>query len=102
MDNKDQKKIQINQDAFKGKEIEFPVSFILKAVMNAGSSDKVNKDNIEKVLNNLKISNSFTDSKQSSKGTYTSYHYKVNIESKQQLETMYESLKNVEGLKFAL
>ena len=102
MENKNKKEIQNSQDAFKNVEIEFPVSFILKAVMNATASDKENKDILDKVLNNLKIENSYIDSKKSSKGTYISYHYNVKIDCKTILEKMYEDLKKVKGLKFAL
>lgn len=102
MDNNKSEKPQNNQEAIENAKIEFPVSFVLKAVMNATSSDKVNKDNLEKVLTTLKIENSFRDSKKSSKGTYISYHYNVKLVDKPQLDKLYKDLKLVDGLKFAL
>ncbi len=83
-------------------KIDFPVTFQLKAVMDSTSSDDGNKEKINQVLNNLKISNSYVASKASSKGTYTSYHYQVTLVSKLQMETLYEKLKSVPGLKFAI
>ena len=83
-------------------KIKFPVTFQLKAVMNSSATDEENKNNISTVLNNLKIKNSCTNSKKSSKGTYISYNYQVTLVSKLQLETLYDNLKSVPGLKFAI
>lgn len=102
MDNNKSEEIQNNQKAIENAKIEFPVSFVLKAVMNTTLSDKVNKDNLEEVLKNLKVKSSFIDSKKSSKGTYISYHYNVKLEDKPQLDKLYADLKMVDGLKFAL
>ncbi|NQU33283.1 MAG: DUF493 domain-containing protein [Bacteroidetes bacterium] len=83
-------------------QIEFPVTFQLKAVMDTSSSDDENKKKLIDVFNNLKVKNKFINTKQSSKGTYTSYNYKVTLISKAQLGTLYENLKSVPGLKFAI
>jgi len=83
-------------------EIEFPVTFILKAVMDNLGTDDLNKETIVMVLDNQEIKNKYLNSKKSSKGTYTSYHYEVTLISKLQMETMYEQLKTLPGLKFAL
>ncbi len=83
-------------------QLEFPVTFQLKAVMYTSGSDDENKKKLVDVFNNLKVKNKFTNSKKSSKGTYISYNYKVTLISKAQLETLYENLKSVQGIKFAL
>lgn len=83
-------------------EIEFPVTFQLKAVLDTTSTDEQNKEKLSHVFTNLKIKNNYVNSKTSSKGTYISYHYQVTLISKLQLETLYDNLKSVPGLKFAL
>lgn len=85
-----------------GKEIEFPVTFRLKAVMEGSGMEKVHMDKLESVLTNNDISFSYQSKKASSKGTYTSYTYEVTIESKVQLQNMYEGLRKIKELKFAV
>lgn len=83
-------------------EIEFPVTFNLKAVIDASASDEINMKKIDEVFNKLKIKSSYLGNKKSSKGTYVSYNFKVTLQNKPQLETLYSDLKNVPGLKFAI
>lgn len=82
--------------------LEFPATFQLKVVMVATSTDDENKNKISSLLGSLKIVNNYINSKSSSKGTYISYHYNVTLISKSQMETMYQQLKSVPGLKFAI
>lgn len=82
--------------------VEYPVTFVLKAVMDKLGTDDVNKEIISMVLDNLEIKNNYLNCKNSSKGTYTSYNYEVTLINKPQLETMYEQLKTLPGLKFAI
>ena len=83
-------------------KIEFPVTFELKAVLDASGSDKDNMKSLSEVFSRQEISNSYIGNKKSSKGTYVSYNYKVTLQSKPQLEKLYSDLKNVPGLKFAI
>jgi putative lipoic acid-binding regulatory protein len=89
-------------EAFKGQEIEFPVSFQLKAVLTGTSTDEVNKEKLEKVFAEHKVKFKFVSSKASSKGAYTSYTYQVDLENRAQMDSMYDGLKKIEELKFAL
>jgi putative lipoic acid-binding regulatory protein len=92
----------LQPDAFKGQEIEFPVSFQLKAVLTGASSDDENKQKLEKVFTEHKVKYKFISSKASSKGAYTSYTYQVDLENRPQMDQMYAGLKNIDELKFAL
>ncbi len=87
---------------FGGAEVEYPVAFQLKAVMDTSSSEDETKKSIAALLGELKIPNSFIGSRTSSKGTYISYHFDVTIADRNQLELMYDSLKRLPGFKFAL
>ncbi len=83
-------------------ELEFPVKFQLKAVLNKTETDRENMKNLELVFNSLNVEYKYINNKISSKGTYVSYNYSVTLLSKQQLEELYQELKKVPGLKFAL
>ena len=85
-----------------GKTIEFPVTFELKAVMMGTDMDTENKGKLVAVFDKLKIKHNYRDKKVSSKGTYTSFTFEVSLNSKEIMDKLYEDLKNVEGLKFAL
>jgi len=90
------------EDVTQNAKVEFPVTFDLKAVINTTISEKENMTNLVAVFDALKVNNSYIGNKKSSKGTYVSYNYKVTLISKSQLEKLYDDLKSVPGLKFAL
>ena len=98
----DNSNIVSTDKAMRNAKIEFPVTFELKAVLDALVSDNDNKKELVDVFKKLKINNSYIGNKKSSKGTYVSYNYKVTLQNKPQLEKLYSDLKNVPGLKFAL
>lgn len=89
-------------DAFKGKEIEFPVTFQLKAVMLAEAEDAVNKRKLEKVFQDHEVSFSYKNKRKSRKGAYTSYTYQVRLEDKEQMNNLYAGLRKIRELKFAI
>ena len=83
-------------------KIEFPVTFNLKAVLSNNVAESNHMLSLKQVFDNLNVTSSYIDKKRSSKGTYTSYNYKVTLVDKAQLEKLYADLKEVPGLKFAL
>lgn len=87
---------------FQGKEIEFPVTYNLKAVLPAKNDDEINRKKLENVLVQNKITYSFLHKNVSSKGTYASYAYEVTLKSKVQMDGLYSELKKIEDLKFAV
>lgn len=89
-------------DNFEGKEIEFPVTFHLKAVMTGLDVDDKNKQKIEAVIASNKVDYKYLDKKASSKGSYESFSYQVTLKSKEQMTKLYDDLKKIEELKFAL
>ncbi len=91
-----------NVDPFKDQKIEFPVTFELKAVMVEDGNHAGNKEKLEAVFSKQHLVYKFVADKVSSKGSYVSYTYSITLDSKQQMEKLYEDLKEVEGLKFAL
>ncbi len=86
----------------KEETLKFPVTFQLKAVFDLQHSEDQNKTNLETVLNKLEIKNSFINSKQSSKGNFSSLSYEVSIDNKELMDKLYAELKTISGLKMAL
>jgi putative lipoic acid-binding regulatory protein len=91
-----------NANPFKGKEIEFPVTYELKAVMVNEDDMGESMKKLEAVFAKQKVVYKFVSEKISSKATYISYTYRVTLTTKLQMEEMYEGLKEIKGLKFAL
>lgn len=85
-----------------GQNLKFPVTFNLKAVMIGTRFDDENKEEIVSVFKNLGIGYSYFDKKISKNGTYTSFTYKVTLTGKEQMYKMYEQLRAIKNLKFAL
>ena len=86
----------------KGQDLKFPVTFNLKAVMIGTRFDDENKQDIVSVFKKLDIQYTYLDKKVSAKGTYTSFTYKITLADKNQMYKMYEQLRAIENLKFAL
>ena len=88
--------------SFDGKEIEFPVSFQLKAVLVGTENDDDNKEKLVEVFKKLNITYSYHDKKVSSKGAYVSFTYNVTVVDRPQMDALYADLKNIKELKFAV
>ena len=93
---------ELIRDLNKSERISFPVSFELKVIMDATIPDKVNTDNIESVLKELDIPFKWLRNRLSSKGRYMSFTYKVTIGEYTVLEGLYQRLKTLPGIKFAV
>ena len=89
-------------DVLKGKEIEFPVTYQLKAVMTGTENDDSNKEKLTTVFTGLDIVYSYHDKKVSSKGAYVSFTYIVTVVSKSQMDDLYSRLRLIKELKFAV
>jgi putative lipoic acid-binding regulatory protein len=87
---------------FDGKEIEFPVSYQLKAVMVGTENDDDNKEKLVTLFKKLEIPYQYHDKKISSKGSYTSFTYIVTIDNREQMDKLYAELKKIKELKFAV
>lgn len=85
----------------KGK-LEFPVNFNLKVVMELNDKPELIQDDIEKLLDSLHVEHVFESLKTSNKGNFLSYTFQVNLLGQLQMSNMYDALKNLPGIKFAL
>lgn len=87
---------------FDGSEIEFPVSFHLKAVMTGTKNDDNNKQKLVTVFTKHNIDYRYHDKKVSSKGSYISFTYQVTLTSRKQMIQLYADLKKIKEIKFAV
>jgi len=85
-----------------GDSVKYPVTFDLKAIVDASIKAEDSIAALEKVLKKHKVPFKDWRQKSSSGGKYTSYTVSVEILSQSQLEKVYADLKKVKGLKFAL
>lgn len=87
---------------FEGREIEFPVTFHLKAVMKGTNNDDENKQKLVGVFVKHGIEYQYSDKKVSSKGSYVSFTYQVTLTNHEQMKLLYDDLKKIKELKFAV
>ncbi|NOY50826.1 MAG: DUF493 domain-containing protein [Chlorobi bacterium] len=87
---------------FNKEEINYPVKFNFKAMMDGYIADDLNKQALVDAFVKFDIKYVYHDKKISSKGTYVSFTYTITIVDKHIMRDFYEHLKTVEGLKFAL
>ncbi len=85
-----------------GQELQFPVTYRLKAVMVQGSGDTENKKSLTGVFNALKIGYLYHSKNRSSKGAYVSYTYEITLNDRETMHRLYALLKEIDNLKFAL
>lgn len=91
-----------NIEDLEEKPINYPVTYDLKAVMEGAEETEKSKNKITEVLNKHKLNYHYKSKKHSSKGSYVSFTFGVTIESQQQMLEVYNDLKKLEGLKFAV
>ena len=83
-------------------KIQYPQNFDIKVIVAATVPIEESKANISRVFSDCKVVFSFVNVRSSAKGNYFSYCYNIDIESQAQMETLYEALKQVPEIKFAL
>ncbi len=93
---------ELFEDLFRNEQLKFPVNFHLKVILDATIPDHVNRKEVEKVLDDLQIRHNSWKDKLSQQGRYISFTVNVDIVSSEQLHEMYDRLKDIPGVKFAL
>ena len=85
-----------------GEELQFPVTYRLKAVLSASQSDKENRLQLTGVFEELGIGYLYHSKNRSSKGAYVSFTYEVTLNNRETMNRLYAQLKKIDNLKFAL
>jgi len=83
-------------------ELNFPVTFRLKAVLTTSLNDTENEDQLINIFNMLNIRYSYHGKNRSSKDSYVSFTYEVTLNNRQTMNRLYTLLREIENLKFAL
>ena len=80
----------------------FPQNFDIKVIVAASVPVEESKANIGHVFSACKVVHSFVSIRSSAKGNYITYTYNIDIESQAQMNAVYDALKQVPEIKFAL
>lgn len=90
------------ENAEQEKKILFPQNFDIKVIVAASVPVEESKANISRVFAECRTVYSFVSARASSKGSYITYTYNIDLDSQQQMNAVYEGLKKVPEIKFAL
>jgi len=86
----------------KQEKLIFPQNFDIKVIVAASIPIEESKANISQVFNDCKTVHSFVSARSSAKGNYITYTYNIDIESQEQMNAVYDGLKSIPEIKFAL
>ncbi len=84
------------------KKVIFPQNFDIKVIVEASVPIDESKANISQVFSKCKTVHSFVSVRSSAKGNYITYTYNIDLDSQKQMNAVYDGLKQVPGIKFAL
>lgn len=80
----------------------FPQNFDIKVIVAATVPIDESKANIGRVFSDCQTVHSFVSARASAKGNYITYTYNIDLDSQEQMNAVYDGLKNVPEIKFAL
>ena len=80
----------------------FPQNFDIKVIVAAVIPIEESKANISRVFSDCHTVHSFVSARASAKGSYITYTYNIDLDSQEQMNAVYEALKGVPEIKFAL
>jgi len=83
-------------------KIEFPVKYTLKVIMEKNRPEQDDQNDMETIFIRLKIPYSQWGSRQSGKGRYISYSVVVHLDSKVMMDSLYQDIQTLPGIKYAL
>lgn len=92
----------IGMDQQHEEKLIFPQNFDIKVIVAASMPVEESKVNIGRVFSECKAVHSFVSVRSSNKGNYITYTYNIDIESQEQMNAVYDALKQVPEIKFAL
>ena len=80
----------------------FPQNFDIKVIVAASVPIDESKANISQAFSKCKVVHSFVSVRSSAKGNYITYTYNIDLDSQEQMIAVYDGLKLVPSIKFAL
>lgn len=98
--------LDVNKNPFAGKPggdvVKYPVGFELKVIFDAELEENIHRRNLELVLEDSGVNYVFRKSAKSAKGGFVSITMAVNVDSETRMHQMYEKLKLLPGIRFAI
>ncbi len=92
----------MSNNGSENQKIEFPVSFVLKAIMDNSISEDEHKSKLKSVFLKLEIVYKSFSSKLSTNGKYISISVTVKVDDRKTFDELYIELKKIPGIKYAL
>ena len=80
----------------------FPQNFDIKVIVAATIPIEESKTNISRVFTECQTVHRFVSARASAKGSYITYTYNIDLDSQAQMNAVYDGLKTVPEIKFAL
>ena len=100
------KKLNFDQNPFENNgekpEVEFPVNYDLKVIMETDEQIHIQQRNLELVLEDADVNHNFVKSRHSSKGNFVSLTMNITLESMKQMQYLYRRLRLLPGIRFAV
>ena len=84
------------------KEIDFPINYDLKVILETEEEIDIQQRNLELVLEDAEVNYDFVKSQHSSKGNFVSLTMNITLNDKNQMGYLYHRLKLLPGIKFAV
>ena len=84
------------------KEIDFPINYDLKVILETEEEIDIQQRNLELVLEDAEVNYDFVKSQHSSKGNFVSITMNITLNDKNQMGYLYHRLKLLPGIKFAV
>lgn len=86
----------------KEEKLIFPQNFDIKVIVASIIPIEESKANISRIFSECQTVHSFVSARASAKGNYITYTYNIDLDSQAQMNSVYEALKHVPEIKFAL
>ena len=83
-------------------EVDFPVNYNLKVIFDNQAETEVQQRNLELVLEDAEVNHNFVKSRQSRKGNFVSLTMNVTLQNMKQMQYLYQRLKLLPGIRFAV
>lgn len=84
------------------KEIKFPVSYTLKAILDNSIAEESHTKELKSILLKLGVAYKSFSSKLSSNGKYISISVGIKVDDRKIFDSLYIELKKIPGIKYAL
>jgi putative lipoic acid-binding regulatory protein len=86
----------------RSERLQFPVYFDLKVIMDATIPDHENKEQLVQILDELKISSHRWHERLSASGRFITFTINIELTGYDQMQSLYQKLRGIPGIKFAI